>query len=199
MGHNSSLIKEIGFQIPDICYKWGTCKLASPRFMILTTPSPKMSPLASIITGVSSRPLWMRQYQLTRPPIVRAKVNDGVLYIPSLVSVICRSTKKLSRHFTNGDCNPAGQPSLPPFSLPPYPRCRQRREKESSSQGPLPGHMRQAFTSDQPRGKDPNVCSRHLEHPTRNLIDTGIQFIDTGADNGTCETSNHLSPKLRSR
>lgn len=63
-------------------YKWGTFMLARHKFKMLTRPSPKISPLANTMTGVSSRFLYQRQYQFTKPPIVLASVKDGVLYIP---------------------------------------------------------------------------------------------------------------------
>ncbi len=68
-------------------HRCGTPKLASPKFTILTTPSPRISPLAKTITGVSSRFLQMRQYQLTSPPIALASVNDGTLYMPTATAI----------------------------------------------------------------------------------------------------------------
>lgn len=64
-------------------HKWGTLRLVRTKFKILTIPSPKMRPLARTMTGASSRPRNMRQYQLTTPPTARAKVNEGTLYIPN--------------------------------------------------------------------------------------------------------------------
>ena len=63
-------------------YQWGTFMLARHRFKMLTRPSPKISPLANTMTGVSSRFLYQRQYQFTKPPMVLASVKDGVLYMP---------------------------------------------------------------------------------------------------------------------
>lgn len=59
--------------------------LASSKFKMLSSPSPRMSPLANTMTGVSSRFLYQRQYQLIKPPTVRANVNDGVLYMPMIL------------------------------------------------------------------------------------------------------------------
>jgi hypothetical protein len=51
---------------------------------MLTTPSPNIIPLANTTMGASSRFLYDNQYQLTKPPIDLAKVNEGTLYIPKL-------------------------------------------------------------------------------------------------------------------
>ena len=67
-------------------HKWGTLRLARIKFKILTIPSPKIRPLARTMTGASSRPRKMRQYQLTAPPTARAKVNEGTLYMPNQIS-----------------------------------------------------------------------------------------------------------------
>ena len=63
-------------------YRCGTCRDARPRLTILNSPSPRMSPLARIMMGVSDCLRQLRQYQLINPPIVRAMVKDGVLYMP---------------------------------------------------------------------------------------------------------------------
>jgi hypothetical protein len=60
----------------------GTFKLARPRFTILNKPSPKINPLARTMIGVSLLPFHFRHQRLIRPPIVRAKVKEGVLYMP---------------------------------------------------------------------------------------------------------------------
>ena len=72
---------------PSLYHKCGTSKLANSKFTMLTTPSPRISPLASTITAVSSRRRYVCQYQLTKPPIVRASVNDGVLYMPTATAI----------------------------------------------------------------------------------------------------------------
>ena len=63
-------------------YKCGTFKLARRRFTMLKSPSPRIRPLASTMIGVSLRPFHRLHHKLRSPPIVRANVNDGVLYIP---------------------------------------------------------------------------------------------------------------------
>lgn len=73
-------------------YRCGTLKLASSKFTILNKPSPKISPLASTIIGVSVFPFHLRHQRLIKPPMVRARVNDGVLYMPAYVS-ICSSRR----------------------------------------------------------------------------------------------------------
>jgi hypothetical protein len=65
-------------------YRCGTCRDARPRLTILNSPSPKMSPLARMMMGVSDCLRQLRQYQFINPPIVRAMVKDGVLYMPKL-------------------------------------------------------------------------------------------------------------------
>ena len=64
-------------------YKCGTFKLASSKFIILNRPSPKINPLASTIIGVSLLPFHLLHHKLMSPPIVRASVKLGVLYIPT--------------------------------------------------------------------------------------------------------------------
>jgi hypothetical protein len=56
--------------------------LANPRFTMLNNPSPKINPLASTIIGVSLLPFHLFHHKLISPPIVLARVNDGVLYMP---------------------------------------------------------------------------------------------------------------------
>jgi len=56
--------------------------LANPKFTMLNKPSPKIKPLASTIIGVSLLPFHLLHHRLIIPPIVLARVNDGVLYIP---------------------------------------------------------------------------------------------------------------------
>ena len=56
--------------------------LASKRFTILNRPSPRISPLASTMMGVSLLPFHRRHHRLINPPTVRASVKEGVLYIP---------------------------------------------------------------------------------------------------------------------
>jgi hypothetical protein len=63
-------------------YKCGTFKLASKRFTMLNNPSPKINPLASTMIGVSLLPFQRRHHRLIKPPIVRASVKEGVLYMP---------------------------------------------------------------------------------------------------------------------
>lgn len=41
-----------------------------------------MSPLASTMIGVSLLPFQRLHHRLINPPIVRAKVKEGVLYMP---------------------------------------------------------------------------------------------------------------------
>jgi hypothetical protein len=41
-----------------------------------------MSPLASTMIGVSLLPFQRRHHRLIKPPIVRASVKEGVLYMP---------------------------------------------------------------------------------------------------------------------
>lgn len=55
---------------------------------MLTTPSPSMKPEASTISDVLDHPL-RPQYQVKSPPIARANVNDGTLYMPDFESA-CR-------------------------------------------------------------------------------------------------------------
>lgn len=64
----------------------GTLRLARHKFTILKRPSPRMRPLARTIMGVSFSFRQPRQYQFNRPPMVRAKVKEGVLYMPSIPS-----------------------------------------------------------------------------------------------------------------
>lgn len=66
----------------EITHRCGTWLLARIRLTILRTPSPNIKPLARTTIGVSSRRLYDRQYQLTKPPIALASVNEGILYIP---------------------------------------------------------------------------------------------------------------------
>ena len=76
-------------------HRCGTCRLARARLTILTTPSPRMRPLARTMTGVSSRPRYTLQYQFNRPPIVRARVNEGTLYMPVVaISLYYGTTSK---------------------------------------------------------------------------------------------------------
>lgn len=56
------------------------------KFKMLTTPSPSTKPLATTIRGVSGLPRYDFQYQLMKPPIALARVNDGTLNIPALRS-----------------------------------------------------------------------------------------------------------------
>jgi hypothetical protein len=58
--------------------------LANPKFTMLNNPSPKIKPLASTMIGVSLLPLHLLHHKLISPPIVLARVNDGVLYMPAL-------------------------------------------------------------------------------------------------------------------
>jgi hypothetical protein len=71
------------YNVPQRC---GTFRLASNRLTILNRPSPKISPLARTIIGVSDLPFQRRHHRLMRPPMVRASVNEGVLYMPAIVS-----------------------------------------------------------------------------------------------------------------
>jgi len=64
-------------------HRCGTLKLASPRFTMLNSPSPRINPLANTMIGVSLRPFHLLHHRLIRPPIARANVNDGVLYMPT--------------------------------------------------------------------------------------------------------------------
>lgn len=68
-------------------YKCGTCKDAKPRLTMLNSPSPRMRPLARMMMGVSDSLRQLRQYQLIKPPIVRARVKEGVLYMPGNIFV----------------------------------------------------------------------------------------------------------------
>ena len=65
-----------------LLHRCGTRRLANTRLKIDMTPSPRISPLASTMMGVSSFCAYRHQYQFRRPPIVRASVKDGRLYMP---------------------------------------------------------------------------------------------------------------------
>lgn len=54
---------------------------------MLHNPSPRMSPLANTMMGVSGFFKYLDQYKLINPPIALANVNEGVLYIPGQQSV----------------------------------------------------------------------------------------------------------------
>jgi hypothetical protein len=57
--------------------------LANNKFTMLNKPSPRMRPLARTIIGVSSLPFHLLHHKLINPPIVRASVKLGVLYMPT--------------------------------------------------------------------------------------------------------------------
>lgn len=61
-----------------------------PLFPSLAPISPNQRPEklteASTINGVSCHPLTDRHHHARIPPIVRASVNDGTLYMPSTIS-----------------------------------------------------------------------------------------------------------------
>ena len=84
----------------------GTPRLCMAKFTILKKPSPRMKPChllatpysrkrqraqglteASTINGVSCHPIIDRHHQLSRPPIVRASVNEGTLYMPTATAM----------------------------------------------------------------------------------------------------------------
>lgn len=70
-------------------YRCGTFKLANNKFTMLNSPSPRINPLARTIIGVSLLPFHRLHHKLTSPPTVRARVNEGVLYMPiSTLSLI---------------------------------------------------------------------------------------------------------------
>lgn len=59
-----------------VCQRMCSCSGADRRIPCQLTE-------ASTINGVSSLRRYCRQYQLIRPPIVRASVKDGTLYMPT--------------------------------------------------------------------------------------------------------------------
>ena len=80
-----ALIQVISFQLVPSVYKCDTCKLDNNKFTMLNRPSPKIRPLANTIIGNSCLFNHDCQYILIKPPIVRASVKDGVLYIPTII------------------------------------------------------------------------------------------------------------------
>ena len=67
-----------------------TPEAANPKFIMLQTPSPRTNPLATIITSTffsaSFCPVHLLiHHHEANPPMTRARVNEGVLYIPKLV------------------------------------------------------------------------------------------------------------------
>jgi hypothetical protein len=65
-----------------IYHKCGTLNDASSKLTIEKRPSPSTRPDARTMRGVSDFPLYVFQYQLSIPPMARANVKDGELYIP---------------------------------------------------------------------------------------------------------------------
>jgi hypothetical protein len=57
------------------------------RLTMLNDPSPSMKPDAMITRGVLGFPNCEIQYQWTRPPRERARVNDGTLYMPTATAI----------------------------------------------------------------------------------------------------------------
>ena len=93
-------------------HRCGTCRLARAKLTILTTPSPRMRPLARTMTGVSSRPRYTLQYQFNRPPMVRARVNEGTLYMPVVaISLLSGTMSKTGSYQRQRQCHQAPKPA----------------------------------------------------------------------------------------
>jgi hypothetical protein len=131
-----------------ILYKCGTLKLASKRFMMLKSPSPRIRPLASTIIGVSLLPFQRRHHKLSKPPIVRARVKLGVLYIPG-TELVLSSEESGERTPTNSNSDSSGHKVNPPSaqtsllsSVTPYPHHGTKSEDDSCSARPFLDHGR---------------------------------------------------------
>ena len=99
-------------------HRCGTSRLARTKLAILTTPSPRMRPLARTMTGVSSRFRYTRQYQFNRPPIVRARVKEGTLYMPVVaISLYSRTTFKTGPYQRQRQCRQAPKPATTSLAL----------------------------------------------------------------------------------
>lgn len=54
---------------------------------MLRNPSPRIKPDAMMINGVVDCFRTLSQYQLTIPPMARASVNEGTLYMPTATAM----------------------------------------------------------------------------------------------------------------
>jgi hypothetical protein len=98
----------------------GTFKLASSRFRMLNSPSPRIKPLAKTMMGVSLLPFHRRHQRLMRPPTVRASVKEGVLYMPTPMLADAHYTLHIVH--TNSDRNtPWHKVNPPPTQAPLFP------------------------------------------------------------------------------
>ena len=58
-------------------------------------------------------------------------------------------------------------------------------ENATSTYGILPGHIRQATTSNKTSCEDPDVRCWDLEELARNIVDIDIELVDTSADHSS--------------